>query len=525
MPEPLRPTPTPGLSRGTPEIAQPAIEVVRARVAAARTLGFLVFQIQEAVRDGGGESASESIRDALRQLAASVRTASVTLTFANGALAVAGVDLNEYYLRNDRWLVLLSQAMQRGGLNSISVREAAAPAELVTLARLLARTSTSRDTPIAADGEVFRSWSVVVTAAPVVQVAPSSGAVSAALSAGVSPGAALPADVAAAALTGVAQNYTAITDDYIDALIARNDLRTLAATAVHVARLIRTTGAARGRTVHEHALRMLLRKDVIAVLATLVPDSADRDSVTAIFARAGETGVHFLLNELITAKDAVARRSYFDTIVAIDQGGELLRNALADQRWYVVRNACALISEMRIAGADSDLAQLLYQSDIRIRIAAARALLRLRTQPALTALHAAINDSNPEVRRLAATSFSTAAAIAGLARPPVTALAQALDHETDEDVALGMMAAMGKLGSADAVQRLLRIAQSPTEGSAEAIGALERGYIPRPSWVRTAALEALVDARGVAVVPAVQALTRDSDEMVAGLAAALLEVM
>ncbi len=522
MTEPLRPTPTPGLSRGTPEIAQPAIEVVRARVAAARTLGFLVFQIQEAVRDGGGgEAASESIRDALRQLAASVRTASVTLTFTNGALSVAGVDLNEYYLRNDRWLVLLSQAMQRGGLNSISVREAAAPAELVTLARLLARTSTSRDTPIASDGEVFRSWSVVVTAAPVVQVEPLSGAVPA----GVSPGGALPADVAAAALTEVAQNYTAITDDYINTLIARNDLRTLAATAVHVARLIRTTGAGRGRTVHEHAMRRLLRKDVIAVLATLVPDSADRDSVTAIFARAGETGVQFLLNELIAAKDAVARRSYFDTIVAIDQGGELLRNALTDQRWYVVRNACALISEMRINGADSELAQLLYHSDSRIRIAAARALLRLRTQRALTALHAAINDSNPEVRRLAATSFSTAAATAGHARPPVTALAQALDHETDEDVALGMMAAMGKLGSADAVQRLLRIAQSPTEGSAEAIGALERGYIPRPSWVRAAALEALVDARGVAVVPAVQALTRDGDEMVAGLAAALLEIM
>jgi hypothetical protein len=85
----------------------------------------------------------------------------------------------------------------------------------------------------------------------------------------------------------------------------------------------------------------------------------------------------------------------------------------------------------------------------------------------------------------------------------------ALEKEIDEDVALEMLASLGKLGSADAVQRLLRIAM-PQQSQAG-----ETAERPRESWLRIAALEALVRARGNAVMPYVDTLATDADPNVA----------
>ena len=100
-------------------------------------------------------------------------------------------------------------------------------------------------------------------------------------------------------------------------------------------------------------------------------------------------------------------------------------------------------------------------------------------------------------------------------RPPAARLAVALDQETNEDVALEMLAALGRLGSADAVQRLLRIALP----GGETMG--DRAGVGRDSWQRVAALEALVRARGHAVLPAIEGLMQDSDRNVAAAATRL----
>jgi hypothetical protein len=84
-----------------------------------------------------------------------------------------------------------------------------------------------------------------------------------------------------------------------------------------------------------------------------------------------------------------------------------------------------------------------------------------------------------------------------------------------------MMAALGRLGSADAVQRLMRIAQSPTLDASRPVAADDRGLAPRPRWARIAALEALVDARGDAVASIVESMTADQDPMVASVARGL----
>jgi HEAT repeat protein len=224
----------------------------------------------------------------------------------------------------------------------------------------------------------------------------------------------------------------------------------------------------------------------------------------------------------MSAADPLSRRAYFDAIVELDMGATLLLESLHDDRWFVVRNTAALLGEMNIGGADKALASLLEHHDERIRIAAARALIRLRTPLALAALHAAITDANAEVRRLAATSY-TVASTSGASRPGAVGLAAAFEQETDEDVALEMLAALGRLGSADAVQRLMRIAQAPTLGAPTVHVSVGRRETPRPSWARVAALEALIDARGDAVASVIDALKADDDEMVANVARAFRE--
>jgi HEAT repeat protein len=89
----------------------------------------------------------------------------------------------------------------------------------------------------------------------------------------------------------------------------------------------------------------------------------------------------------------------------------------------------------------------------------------------------------------------------------------------DEDVALEMLAALGRLGSADAVQRLLRIAL-PIIPDMSGDGAATRD-----PWVRIAALEALVRARGAQMHPVIDILMTDLDDDVAAAAAALKDIL
>ncbi|WP_396221848.1 HEAT repeat domain-containing protein, partial [Gemmatimonas sp.] len=160
--------------------------------------------------------------------------------------------------------------------------------------------------------------------------------------------------------------------------------------------------------------------------------------------------------------------------------------------------------------ADAAMLPLLTHADDRIRIAVARALMRIGTAVAMHGLYAAIEDPHTEVRRIAAAAYglSSAGASGGGVRPPAARLAAALDKEQDDDVALEMVASLGKLGSADAIQRLLRVAHpaTPTPGERHAT---------REAWLRIAAMEALVKARGYAVRSAIESLANDHDPDVA----------
>lgn len=473
------------------------------------------------------------LRDALRQIAARSRDGAMLCRVVDGSLILEGVVVDRQATREDPWLHLLLERLQLLNVGALTVREGAAPGELLTLGRLLAQPRAPIDARTPAHGvelsggetpttvhalgydddaprELLRTWSVLVTTLAATRI--------------VAPDAVVPSSALAQPLARLA---SARSDDAASSAVSslrevivdaqrRGDTQAIEGVARACLAHVEAIGESGGRLALEGLLRTLLSAPLLDLLAQRLPQSTDRPALLQLFSRAGDAGVAILVHHLLTTEDSLSRRVYFDGIVAMDVGSTRLFDALHDSRWFVVRNAAALLGEMGVEHADEALLPLLTHADERIRIAAARALMRLRTVKSLHALHGMIDDVNAEVRRLSAAAFGiTGGSTGGGVRPPAARIAAALEREQDEDVALEMLAALGRLGSADAVQRLLRIALPVTPDMTGDTA------VARDSWVRIAALEALVRARGSQMQPVIDTLRGDADAEVAAAAAAL----
>ena len=514
----------------------------RAARGTLRSLALLVDRMATlgTSRDGAqGPDAATAVRDALRQFTARVREAPLLCRIHEQRFVLDWEPVDRGLTRDDPLLGTLLFRCLSLGVGGITVRQGAAPAELLTLATLLARRRTEEDTLVMNDTptsmsavaeqqprELLRSWSVLVTPADHPGghrlATPPDGA------RGVSAGASsMPTEVKAGVSTEALQGagptlvrLAAATDDMacsrvVDALVPiidqaeyRGDARLLEQVAVAAARQAHVVAGGGGRLALERVMRRLQHRSSLELLAGRLPYVENRTMLLELLARAGETAVDILVKQLMQADDGAARRVYFDSIVQLDIAGPTLFDHVRDSRWFVVRNAVALLGEMGIEQADLAMLPLLHHADERIRVAVARSLVRLGTVKALQGLHAAIDDASAEVRRIAAISYGLTPGTGTVVRPPALRLAMALEKETNEDVALEMLASLGKLGSADAVQRLLRLAMPQQQ-----VG--DTGEAPREAWLRIAALEALVKARGSAVMPHVEALMNDADPEVA----------
>ena len=476
------------------------------------------------------------VRDALRQLTARSRDEALLCRVIDGQLVLEGVPIERRLAADDPLLGGLLRRALTLGIGSITVRQGAAPGELLTLASLFAQPlrtgedtrALSGDTPTTINRavmsdepprELLRSWSVLVTplqpgADSTPRFTPSSSAVIddsgvGTSTAGGSAVANALSRLAAARTDDAALAAGDLLIELIDGAEFRGDALTIESIARATMQHVHTVGGSGARLGGERIMRRLLHRNSLHLLATRVPYTPERTITLELMARAGDAAVECLVQELMTSPESQARRAYFDSIVALDLNATLLFELVRDSRWFVVRNAVALLGEMGVEQADVAMLPLLAHDDDRIRIAAARALMRLGTAKAMHGLHGVVEDKHPEVRRISAAAYGLPGSGGGGVRPPAARLAAALDKERDEDVALEMLASLGKLGSADAIQRLLRIAQP-----AAAAEPGER-QVNRDAWIRIAALEALVRARGYAVLSSIESLTGDADPEVA----------
>jgi len=540
-----------GYRRSTPSASttdsgiQRAVPDGRSSRAVLRALALLIDRVVtvQALRppETAGEIDAELVmqplvRDALRQLTARSRDGALLCRILDGQLVLEGVPIERRQTADDPLFSGLLRRSLTLGIGSITVRQGAAPGELLTLASLFAQPfragqdarALSGDTPTTINRavmsdepprELLRSWSVLVTppqprADLMPRFTPSSSAViddsgSGTSTAGGSAVANALARLAAARTDDAALAAGDLLIELIDGAEFRGDALTIESIARATMQQVHTVGGSGARLGSERIMRRLLHRTSLQLLATRVPYTPERTITLELMARAGDAAVEVLVQELMTSPDSQARRAYFDSIVALDLNATLLFELVRDSRWFVVRNAVALLGEMGVEQADVAILPLLTHDDDRIRIAAARALMRLGTAKSMHGLHGVVEDKHPEVRRIAAAAYGLPGSSGGGVRPPAARLAAALDKERDDDVALEMLASLGKLGSADAIQRLLRIAQPAV--------AAEPGerQIDRDAWIRIAALEALVRARGYAVLSSIESLAGDADPEVA----------
>jgi hypothetical protein len=244
-------------------------------------------------------------------------------------------------------------------------------------------------------------------------------------------------------------------------------------------------------------VKRLTKPALLQAVVTDLTRSADAHArATLVLARTGEDGADAVIERLAAEEGRKARLLFFDVLVQLQAGVPTLLHMLGDARWYVARNAAALLGEMQARDAEKPLTGLLHHDDERVRHAAIVALMRLGTARSMPTIQEGLRDRAPQIR------MAAAASLVGRRESNVTALLlRALDEERDDEVTASFLLALGRLGTADAVARLIATAEP------------DRGLFRRkPVALRVAAVQALAEARTDEAVAALTALQGDKDE-------------
>jgi HEAT repeat protein len=260
------------------------------------------------------------------------------------------------------------------------------------------------------------------------------------------------------------------------------------------------------RRTYGIAVKRVLTKSLLQSFAKLAGILQHRDAVLRVLARGGEDGVEILLDHLVKAPTIDERRNLFQAMSQIKQGEEQLTQLLGHHQWFVVRNVAELLGELGLDASIPALGRQLGHEDERVRGAVALALAKIGTSPAVEPLRRAMRDPSPAVRLQVALGVAGRKAGA-LAMPMVIAI----EDEQDPEVARELMLGLGRIGSPDAVQALIKFAQPG--------GKL---FGRKPTSRRLSAVEALRVAATPAAIGTLQGLADDSDKDVRSAARAAL---
>jgi HEAT repeat protein len=224
------------------------------------------------------------------------------------------------------------------------------------------------------------------------------------------------------------------------------------------------------------ALRRILPRSNLEKLARLTAHGNMKTEATAVLRRMGADGTEVLLNLMVNSEEMNERRHYFSALKEMTEGGKLLVHMLSHDQWYVVRNVAELCGELREERAVHSLAKHVHHEDERVRRSVARALGRIGGPAAAEPLRRALRDSSASVRLEAAQELD------GRRNKGVAmTLAVAADEESRPDVQRQMHLALGRIGSAEAIQALAKAAEQG-----------KRSFLRRkPLSVRLSAVEGL----------------------------------
>jgi HEAT repeat protein len=258
------------------------------------------------------------------------------------------------------------------------------------------------------------------------------------------------------------------------------------------------------------AIRRLSKPLVLRAVAGLLAREREwTEQCVSILVRSGAEGAEAVVEMLTHARTEEDRQTFFKILLTLRAGVPSLILMLGDPRWHVVRDAAELLGEMKAAEAEGPLTPLLRHSDERVRRAAAHALVQIGTGTAVRAVQRAVSDTdNAEVRQEAVSALGRRRG----ERTSATTLVRALENEEEEEVQFAILAALGKVATQDAVNRLVK--------AAEPDGVLFRR---KSTEYRVAAVRALGESRTPVAAAALRMLLNDKDRDVRAAVQAALD--
>ncbi|MDA0311522.1 MAG: HEAT repeat domain-containing protein [Gemmatimonadetes bacterium] len=149
-----------------------------------------------------------------------------------------------------------------------------------------------------------------------------------------------------------------------------------------------------------------------------------------------------------------ARRAFMDAMVMLGNTAMVVvEQMIDDKRWFVVRNAVAILGEVGGDRAVELITSTLAHTNGRVRREALLALAKIGGEDAGQLVYGMLEDPDPEAR-LAAVMAAGALKVERALRP----LLGILESESDSTVRVGILQALGKLGDPGAVNSIEKYA-------------------------------------------------------------------
>jgi len=450
----------------------------------AKSVALLLEEVQSAAD-------MTMVRSGLLRVRRFARSQGLTLELSEGRLIVDGVTPE----KPEPALQRIVLGMTTHEVSKIILSSGAVPRELLKLAMLLVRPKPLQN-PAPSIFEEIRDaalWSVQV--------------VRAASDSGTESDTATPTEAHLETPEQVAASITSIQRDVREA-ITSHDVRSLAMSLARMARIEQAISTREVKMQWTSAFDQSATSDVLRTLVIGLPTIGDHVHVAlAVLKRTGNAGAEVLIEQLLKSESIDVRRACFDALVEVRRGTDRLVKLLEHEQWFVARNAACLLGAFRSRASEPELTAAMVHADERVRAAAVTSLLQLDTASARDAVRGAIHDTSAEVRRRAVRGFLVDEGT------PVNAdkLLKALERETELDVQLEFLYALGTLATPDAVQKLIRLCSAEGKG--------------RPAEFRIAAAEALASARLGAALPLLRAMLKDPDVHARAAARHLIRVV
>lgn len=210
-----------------------------------------------------------------------------------------------------------------------------------------------------------------------------------------------------------------------------------------------------------NALRQLATDEVIDYLAAALLAAQDkektRNALIRVLAFLGEKAARRIM-DLLTRENSAGKRKLLASVLVLSGEAAVptLQEHLFDHRWYVVRNAVAILGEIRLQDSLVHLTPLLQHGDIRVRRETIRALTKIGGPRAINILLQATKSSDHELRRQALLSLGAIRAASAV--PTLLKIVAASGLSRDKiDLRKDAVRSLGEIRSSEAVPLLERL--------------------------------------------------------------------